>query len=544
MFQTKLTNPPNSRAAAERSAAPNASGIGFDFLIIVFAAVFLAFVVLKRFKTAKTGNTGGDQHGTAGFAGLDEFAHFTTELLAGELKIGKVKDLGIFTRLVKLPKPNALQHTLIAAPTGVGKSRSFFLPNCYAAGRSSFIVTDPKGEIFDLTAFKQRNPVRFAPADPDNSAGFNFLLYCKDVDGAESCAEALVSANGSGTGDSFWELTEQMVLTALFLHIAHTDVPTPAHAYELLQSGAETICQEIENSNTDAARLLLGDFVNLDQKGRGFILTALSAKLRFLANPQIRRFTGGSLDAFDFGRLKDKPTQVYWCLEEDDVAKLQGLTAVFFATAMRQMVKNKSRKVHVNLFFDEFANIGKIKNFQKKIAILRGQGIALSAGLQSVAQLEEVYGPAPAKTILENFVNVLILDSLKQETAEAFSKALGEYTYAEETESVSSGGGGILSSKATKSRSHKTHTRRLMTADEIRRLSKKKTILLSGNLRPILVERPMFATKPEEEKKAAAASLAKFKRTNQPCGREIPAPRYSRRITPEAKKEKLRVDDV
>ncbi|KAF0248035.1 MAG: hypothetical protein FD167_2564 [bacterium] len=41
------------------------------------------------------------------------------------------------------------------------------------------ICTDPKSELWEKTSGVQKNPIRFAPTDPDNSAPFNFVPICK-----------------------------------------------------------------------------------------------------------------------------------------------------------------------------------------------------------------------------------------------------------------------------------------------------------------------------------------------------------------------------
>lgn len=430
------------------------------------------------------------------------------------------------------------------------KSRSFFLPNCHDAGNSSFVATDPKSELWNETSYNQRSPIRFAPTDPDNSAPFNFVAYCKDVDYAENVAGAIVhGSGGKATGDSkFWSDAEEELMTGILIHTAHSETPTPTHFYNLLTSGVESIAKVLQNSTQPAARRLVAAFMESDKKNKSGIIQGLSGKLRFLNNPAIRRFTSSDKNAFGFGQLREKSHQVYWCLRQDDVEKLETLTTIFFSIIITQLLKQTAGKVPVNLYFDEFANVGKIKKFEKHITLMRGQGVAINAGLQAISQLTTTYGASESETILDNFNNKLLLSGIQGKTAEEFSRQLGNYTYVSDTESYSESGN-FLNKKFTKSTGKKEHARALKTADELRRLDKDQIILLSTNLRPVMM-RKLFFTRPKAGFNKAkdwnpndpASTVKKLPSVNFRCGQEIPAPEYARIEPPAAKKKSY--DDI
>jgi type IV secretion system protein VirD4 len=531
---TKTAQPTGTLDSMQSAISKN-----FDYLVIGIVVLFILILILQKigiFKSIKTGsNTGGDQHGTARFAQISEIKDLTTEYRPGDIKVGEVKDWKILTRLVNLPRDLALKHTVIVGPTGAGKSRGFFLPNCHAAGRSSFVATDPKSELWKETAHNQQNAIRFAPTDPDNSAAFNFVAYCTDIDYAENVAGAIVhGSGGNATGDSkFWSDAEEELITGILIHTAHSDTPTPTHLYNILTSGVERIAEILKKSKIPAARTLVASFMESDKKNKSSIIQGLSGKLRFLNNPALRRFTSSDIEPFNFKKLREKPIQAYWCLEQDDVAKLETLTTIFFSIVMTQLLKQKTGKVPVNLYFDEFANVGKIKGFANHITLMRGQGVSINAGLQSISQIESLYGDVDAKTILDNFNNKLLLAGMQGETVEEFSKQLGEYTYTENTESYSEEGN-IFNKKVSKTTGVAKHARRLKTADELRRLSTKEIILLSSNLRPIMMKKLSF----DEPKKNQVIKKPKFAVS---CGQEIPAPEYERI---EMTKKKANLDDI
>jgi type IV secretion system protein VirD4 len=531
-------------------AATDAINKNGDYFIFGGFLLFIAVVILQKFfsKNRSGKHSNSDQYGTARFAHVHEIKELTGQYHYGDVKVGTVKDLKVLTKLVFLPRDTALKHTLIVGPTGAGKSRSFFLPNCHDAGNSSFVATDPKSELWNETAYNQRSPIRFAPTDPDNSTPFNFVAYCKDIDYAENVAGAIVhGSGGKATGESkFWSDAEEELMTGILLHIAHSKIPTPTHFYNLLTSGVESIANVLQNSPIPAARRLVAAFMESDKKNKSSVIQGLSGKLRFLNNPAIRRFTSSDENVFNFGQLRKKPCQVYWCLRQDDVEKLETLTTIFFSIVITQLLKQTTGKVPVNLYFDEFANVGKIKKFEKHITLMRGQGVAINAGLQSISQLATTYGKSEAETILDNFNNKLLLSGIQGKTAEEFSRQLGQYTYVSDTESYSESGS-FLNKKVSKNIGTKEHARDLKTADELRRLDKNQIILISTNLRPVMMKKLHF-TKPESRMNKKwnpedSSSRAQLEvKVNFQCGQELPAPEYNR-IEPTAGRKRS-FDDI
>ncbi len=500
--------------------------------IIPGLILVILFLVFKFSRIFSGRGTQSDQHGTAGFASLNEIKRLTTSVEPGDILVGEVRDLKILTKLVNLPKDLALKHTLILGPTGAGKSRSFFLPNCYYAGNTSFIATDPKSELWEETAYNNLKPIRFAPTDPGNSAALNFVAYCKDIDYAEAVAAAIIAPTPGGN-DKFWTNAELGLITAMLLHIAHSDIPTPTHLYNLITSGIESISKVLADSPHRASRALLMTFVESKKDNKSGIVQGLAGNLNWMNNDKVRRFTSSDTHAFNFGQLREKPYQIFWCLEQDDVVKLQTLSTIFFSIIITQLLKQKKGRVPINLFFDEFGNIGKIKHFENHITLLRGQGVAVSAGLQDISQLETLYDKSPAKTILNNFNNKLLLAGLQGDTAEEFSKQLGPYTYVSNTTSFSESGG-FFNKNVTKTTGTKEHSRQLMTADELRRLGDNEIILLSTNLRPVRMRR-LFFTRP------ATAGQPSF---SFRCGQEIPAPEYQRIEAATTNARKKSYDDI
>ena len=96
----------------------------------------------------------------------------------------------------------------------------------------------------------------------------------------------------------------------------------------------------------------------------------------------------------------------------------------------------------VHFVFDEFANIGRIPDFERTIAVTRSRNIAVSMIAQSLSQLKETYGDNNAETIVNACDTLLYLGGKANETNEEISKMAGKQTVASETQSDSRGAAG------------------------------------------------------------------------------------------------------
>ena len=83
--------------------------------------------------------------------------------------------------------------------------------------------------------------------------------------------------------------------------------------------------------------------------------------------------------------------------------------------------------IHVRCLIDEFAQIGKIPDFEKLIATIRSREISACVILQAQSQLKSMYSDA-ADTIIGNMDSVLFLGGKESSTLKELSEVLGKQT--------------------------------------------------------------------------------------------------------------------
>lgn len=133
--------------------------------------------------------------------------------------------------------------------------------------------------------------------------------------------------------------------------------------------------------------------------------------------------------------------------------------------------------IPVMCWMDEFANIGRLPDFEISMATVRSRGISAVLMIQALGQGKALYGDAWT-TIMGNCDTVLFLGSQDAETRKWMSEALGKETIRTVDSSVSHGhrGGG--------SRNVKTIARDLLSVDEVGRLPGGEAIVLVRGLPP------------------------------------------------------------
>lgn len=444
----------------------------------------MVYSIRLRFRKPEEAST---HHGSAGFATRDEMAPLLLPndalLPAGSILLGRYGK-----ERVVLPMPFTSQHGLIIGGSGTGKSRSFFMPNVAANRALSCVVTDPKSELWQYTSGFHRS-TRFAPSEPEASECFNWIPLCRDARLAELCARAIVEAGATERQEPPWPDLESAFLTALFAHTSTLPVPTPLTAYRLLtRLEPQKLIDTFLLSQSTVAREQAIVFQQTNDRMRGSIVPVVASKLQCLRDPRVARFTSSSLAPPDFGKLRVSPEALFWCVNEQDTVRLKHLSSLFFTLLLEQLAGEKETEdanLSVNIYLDEFPNIGVIPSFATTIALARGRGVRLWLGIQSLSQLEASYGKSDAQTIITNCACKMALSGLDFETAQYVSRSLGEKTQAAPRRTWQKRRFALFARGV--SDTVQEHSRWLMTPDEVRRIGEDEMLVLAGNRRPMRI---------------------------------------------------------
>lgn len=130
---------------------------------------------------------------------------------------------------------------------------------------------------------------------------------------------------------------------------------------------------------------------------------------------------------------------------------------------------------HLSFWLDEFANIGKIPNFLKLLAVVRKYNIDINIIVQAMSQLKSLYPKEEWETILGNLDSMIYLGGMEPSTVKWLSDKIGKETAREM--SYSTGGKG--------SESYHNIGSQLVTTDQIEQMPRAYEFIFVSGCKPI-----------------------------------------------------------
>ena len=401
-------------------------------------------------------------------------------------------------------------NVLVVGGSGSGKSATYSIPNAYQM-LGSYVFTDPKGELYDKTAgYLKANGYDIKVlnlVNPENSDGYNPLMHIQSEIDVDVIANTIIKGQDSdGKGsDPFWDNNAEMLLKSLIYYLLEKRPKEEIN----LTSCAEMVRAAASSNGTNLLRELMSELplshpartnfqsvevVAGSEKTYSSILSTLQSKLGKFDSQEIANVT--STNTINFEDIANHKTAVY-VISSDTHTAYNFLLTIFFAQMIQQLYNyadmNGGRlKVPTYFILDEFANIGQIPDFDKKISTSRSRGISFSVILQNLDQLEAVYEKS-YETIMGNCDTHVFLGSNSFKTVEYFSKQLGETTIVRDTKSTNRDKN---FSKQGYSTSDQIMGRALMTPDELRRMDNDLCIIFEKGLKPIKANKYYYFTKP------------------------------------------------
>ena len=396
------------------------------------------------------------------------------------------------------------QNVVVIGSSGAGKSQAYVIPNLINIRNKSIIVTDPKGELYELTSqLKRDQGYKTYQVDFVNfkQAKYNPLYYVETPLDAQKIANTIISnfekggENGSG---QFFKNSATNILSALIVYVKTEYDKDEANLEKVVEVYDEHI-QDEEHflkwvdtiPKEHPAKDLLNSIKELTDVTRKSVTSTLSNGFSLFKLPQVKSMTSKS--DFNFEDFIDEKAILYVKLSmEDDT--FAPLTSVFFNQMINiyyqiaQESKDNKLKRKIVFMLEEFANIGKLDNYSKVLATCRSLGLSMHTIIQNKAQLEKrsMYGKDEATDILGNHDTTILLRADKKDTntTKWISDTLGDTTIAQKKNDMTKSKGGI-----SKQLGDNFIKRPLMTPAEIGSLTKKECIVLISGHDPLFLDK-------------------------------------------------------
>jgi type IV secretion system protein VirD4 len=439
-------------------------------------------------------------HGDARFARAADLAkHRLFDDGPASLVVGRYNG-----RLLRLP---GQQFAILAAPTRSGKGVGVVIPNLLEY-RESVVVLDIKQENFDLTSGWRRsqghevflfnpfaedrrthrwNPLGYVSADPafrvSDVMAIAAMLYPDGVD-----------------EQKFWVSQGRNAFLAFALYLFDkyhhergcgfpgASMPTLGAVYRLasgtgtdLRAYLQMLSQQAFLS--DAARMAFATLLSQADETFASIIGTFKEPLNAWVNPVLDAATGG--DDFLLTDVRSKRMTIYVGIQPNKLAESRLILNLFFSQLInlntRELPQNNPALKHqCLLLMDEFTSIGRIDIIASAVAYMAGYNLRLLPIIQSMAQLDAVYGRELARTLVTNHALQILYAPREQQDANDYSEMLGYTTVRRQN----------ITRGRDVSRSESEERRALMLPQELKAMGQEREVVMyEGIAHPVMCEK-------------------------------------------------------
>ena len=367
----------------------------------------------------------------ARFARIDELENLLearpqedTSLLLG---IGRLKHV---LRVRPVKTRSELGNLLVVAPTRGGKG--LLAVSQLLTWPHSVVVNDIKGDLFTQTAGYRSTLGPVLVIDP-TGAGHRYdpLTGKQTEDELLSSATQLLFRPDEGDGAIFTQRATVM-LTQLFLAARQEGFPPLPYVRTMIRDGLVAAVSRLQAINPELATQFLNVAFPEANLSDRFLLSAwgtLDTRMRPLLTETVIRSLSGS--DFTAGELMcaEKPITVYLRWPERDLLALAPLVRLLWGSIIDELITTYDRRHGegcnpVLLLVDE-AGRTSIPMLADQATTVVGRKIYLWISVQSLSQLETVYGKSRANTLRDNMESQIYYRPSDLQTAKYLEERLG-----------------------------------------------------------------------------------------------------------------------
>ena len=401
----------------------------------------------------------------------------------------------------KLLNYSGQQFAILAAPTRSGKGVGIVIPNLLNY-QGSVVVLDIKQENFNLTSGYRQNKLKqeiylFNPFAEDGRTHrwnpFTYVSSNKHQRVSDLMSIAAMLYPDGDSKDKFWVAQARNAFLAFSLYLFDERIFDERKNKDNISKNIEPACSlgklyrlasgdgtELKSFFTilsqkdfisDECKTAFSGLISQEKETFGSIMGTFKEPLNPWANPIVDKATSG--DDFLLTDVRKKKMTIYIGILPNKLAESRIIINLFFSQLINQNTKelpqdNEDLKYQCLLLMDEFTSIGRVDIIAHSVSYMAGYNIRLFPIIQSVAQLDAVYGKEFARTIITNHALQIIYTPREQQDANEYSEMLGYTTIKKHN----------ISRGRERSVSESDERRALMLPQELKAMSQSEEIII------------------------------------------------------------------
>lgn len=395
-----------------------------------------------------------EEYGSARWGTAEDIKPYIDENPFNNLILSKTERLTMNPRMKKF-ELNRNKHCLFYGGSGTGKTYSVVKPNILQM-ICSYVLTDPKGTLLPETgnAFAKKG-YRIKVLDTvdfDNSMHYNPFVYIRRPKDILTLANVIfknLKPPDSGTPpDPFFDQAALLWLQSIIGYLWYEAPPEEQNIPTLMEFLDADEVREDDEYYKNAVDMLFDELEKKNpfhfavrqrkkyKKAAGktakSILITLGSYLSPFDIPEVAEMFKYDELEFDTYGDPDQKSILYVIISDTDTT-FNFIPAILFTQMFNVLCYKADKemggrlKTPVMFVLDEFANCGKIPNFEILIATIRSRLMSVMLFLQTQSQLKTNYKDA-AETIVGNCDSIVFLGGNEKTTLKDLEEMLGDET--------------------------------------------------------------------------------------------------------------------
>lgn len=236
----------------------------------------------------------------------------------------------------------------------------------------------------------------------------------------------------------FWAQTEQGMLSAALLYYSEFGLSFSGIMCKILSLPISELCEALIQSQDVCVKMLLGEVTDMKPEVLANIDRGLRNKIMlFATDPYVSHMFRGQREGANCFNWNDlNRYNIFLRIPADKIEQWSGAINLMYTQLIRYLERRPEKysmdgvnNLQTLLLMDEFARFGKLEMITAALATLRSKNVNICLMVQSVAQLDKIYGEYDRRIIFDNCQYQAILRANDADTQKYLCDLIGTHMH-------------------------------------------------------------------------------------------------------------------